>query len=167
MERKRAEEQVLRQQEQIAALYEIGKAISSTLDIEAIAQRLLEKIGLLLPPGTAVAWSLWHPANESLEVIGCGDIGHGLRTPGAAAAASRLDRMVCERMAPVAMSNAQADADLFSGMEGFSAYAGVPIVFNDELLGVLACYATEGNSFHAHEVACLAALAATDRHGDL
>ena len=159
VERKRAEEQVRRQQEQIAALYEIGKAISSTLDIQAIAGRLLEKIDLLLPPGTAVALSLWHPANQALEVIGCGDIGDGLRMPGAAAVASRLDRLVCERMAPVAMSNARADADYFSGTGGFSAYAGVPIVFNRELLGVLACYATDGNSFHAHEVACLAALA--------
>jgi GAF domain-containing protein len=103
--------------------------------------------------------SLWDPANDALEVIGCGDAGHGLQTPGAAAAASRLNRLVCERKAPVAISNAHAEADYFSGMDGFSAYAGVPIVFNRELLGVLACYATEGNSFHAHEVACLAALA--------
>ena len=158
VERKRAEEQVRRQQEQITALYEIGKAISSTLDIEAIAGRLLEKIGLLLPPGTAVALSLWNPANQALEVIGCGDIGQGLQMPGATAA-SRLDRLVCERMAPVAMSNGQADADYFFGLDGCSDYTGVPIVFNDELLGVLACYATEPNSFHAHEVACLAALA--------
>ncbi|MBF8254327.1 MAG: histidine kinase,Response regulator receiver domain protein,histidine kinase,GAF domain-containing, partial [Deltaproteobacteria bacterium] len=159
VERQRAEEQVLRHQEQIAALYEIGKAISSTLDIQAIAGRLLEKIGLLLPHGTAVALSLWQPAKEALEVIVCDDAGRGLRKPGAAVAAIRLDRLVCERKSPVAISNAHAEADYFSGLDGFSACAGVPIVFNRELLGVLACYATEGNVFHAHEVACLAALA--------
>jgi hypothetical protein len=75
VERKRAEEQVLRQQEQIAALYEIDKAISSTLDVEAMAGRLLDEIGLLLPTGTAVALSLWDRVNEALEVIGCGDAG--------------------------------------------------------------------------------------------
>jgi len=49
--------------------------------------------------------------------------------------------------------------DFFSRPQRAPSYAGVPIVFNRELLGVLACYATEGNSFHAHEVARLAALA--------
>jgi GAF domain-containing protein len=76
---------------------------------------------------------------------------NGLRTPGETAAASRLGRLVCERKAPVAISNTHAQADYFSGMDGFSAYAGVPIVFNREQLGVLACYAPIPSQWRRHE----------------
>jgi len=161
-QRRRAAEEAQRHAERIKALHEIDLAITSTLDLQAVLNILLEKIDLVLPY-SATTVRLFHGKTGELEPVACRNVNkkewqaishHGLQG---------LARIVVEGKSPLTVSNVQTDprnaAPDFTRNEGLVSYIGVPLIAKDEVLGLIAFYTKKQHSFDDHEIEFLTTLA--------
>jgi signal transduction histidine kinase len=161
-QRTRAEEAVKRNLERIKILHEIDLAITSTLDLHAVLDLLLEKIDLVLPY-SATTVKLFNRETRELEPVACRNINEGewkaLRRTGL----DGLAKIVLENQISLTVSNVQTDprstASEFARKEGLVSYLGVPLIAKDELLGLIAFYTKQGHSFYDEEIDFLTTLA--------
>jgi PAS domain S-box-containing protein len=161
-DRKRAEEAARRQQEQVRALHEINLASTSSLDLETLLDRLLEKVDLLLPYSAATI-RLLNKETGRLDHVACRNIDEAAwksRTP---AARHQLGRAVLETKSALAVPNMKMQTRTthrqMLSREGLVSFLGVPLIVKDEPLGVLSIYTKTEHAFSKDEIEFLSTLA--------
>jgi signal transduction histidine kinase/DNA-binding NarL/FixJ family response regulator len=164
VERKRLHEATRRHLEQITALKDINAAVTSTLDLSVVLDTLLEKIASLMPV-VATTIRLRNKENGQLEPVGCRNIDE--QDWKAAVARWKIDGSLSDvaiaNKGPLLVADLQNDSRArdpeFCRKHGFTAYLGIPLTVNDEVLGLIACYAKELSAFGNQEIEFLSALA--------
>src|SRR5215831_4501773 len=143
-----------------AILYEINLALSSTLDLHAVFDFLLQKIKILLPYSAATI-TLFNKEIGTFEPIACWNIDEHEWKSVAAMESDLKDR--CLENGPVLVRNIHADipspAYEFLRKEGLVSYLRVPLVARDEVLGALTFFTREEHEFSKQEVQFLSLLA--------
>ncbi|MBI2358305.1 MAG: GAF domain-containing protein [Deltaproteobacteria bacterium] len=154
-------DQIQRHLERITALREIDRAITSTLDLQAVLYLLLGKIDLLLPY-SATTVRLWNAETGKLEPVASRNIDRhdwllsAQKGPG-------LPHVVFETKLPLIIEDVHADpraaAPGFLHSQGLVSYLGIPLVVKEEALGVLGFYTKEKHEFSSDEIELLTTLA--------
>jgi PAS domain S-box-containing protein len=161
-DRKRAAEEIQRSLKQVRALREIDRAITSTLDLRTVLAVLLEKIDLTLPYAAATV-RLFSKGNELLEPVACRNLDEKEWKADSWKAGRGIPNIVFDTGAPVRISNVQKDPrvrDLeFFERHGLVSYLGVPLIVQDQILGVLGFYTKEEHEFISEEIEFLTTLA--------
>jgi signal transduction histidine kinase/integral membrane sensor domain MASE1 len=162
-ERKKTEEQVRRQKEQIATLHEINLASTSTLDINAVLEILMKKINVLLPYTAVQVWLLDQESGEMTRAA-CWNLDE---TDWKGRKLTQLPVLVGEAIEskrPVMARNVQTDPRTldaeFYRRHGLISYLGVPLIAKGDVLGVLVFLTREEHTFTADEIDFLSTLAA-------
>ncbi|HEY2989217.1 MAG TPA: ATP-binding protein [Candidatus Binatia bacterium] len=162
IERKRAEEQIQRNLRRLRALREIERATTSTLDLRALLNVLLEKIDFLLPY-SATTVRLFNKANGLLEPIACRNLEEGEWKAEPWRRGRGVPNVVFEKKAAWTVGNLQTDPQVrdpeFFRRHGLISYLGLPLVANDETLGVLSFYTKQEHCFSDEEIEFLSTLA--------
>jgi PAS domain S-box-containing protein len=147
--------------DRIRALHEIGKAITSTLDLGAILQILFEKIGQYVPYHAA-SLRLKNPETGLLEIVAAPNTDLKQREF-FSQTGDGLTRVVFESQAPLIVKNIQQDPratnPALTREIGFVSMLGVPLVAKGECLGVLALFTREEYEPSSEEVDFALALA--------
>ncbi len=148
--------------ERLRLLQEIEHAITSTLDLRALLNVLMDKIDLVLPYA-ATSVRLFNPENGLLEPIACRNLDEEQWKLDQWRPGRGLAILVFETRAPVMIDNLEKDPrvrDLdFFRKHGFVSYLGVPLIVKEEILGVLSFYTQEEREFADEEVEFLSTLA--------
>jgi PAS domain S-box-containing protein len=140
-ERKRAEEKIRHQLQQLSALRAIDMAISSTFDMKTSLAVLLDRVVSQLGV-SAVAVLLFNQATLTFDYIA----GHGFASPGIQQTRLRIGeglagRAALQRRAIHVPNLAQTDDDFLRARslaaEAFVAYYALPLIAKEELKGVL------------------------------
>jgi signal transduction histidine kinase len=154
----RFREESQRHLRQVQALYEIEKAVSSTLDPKDVLDILLEKIDFLLPySGSEV--SLWSEAAHELTPVAFRNFDAEELRRRRSKRTGGFTWMVFESQAPVVVRNIQQDPRSrdpeFARRQGWVSYLGVPLKARGERLGVLGFFTKEEHEFSAEEIQTL------------
>jgi PAS domain S-box-containing protein len=161
-DRKRAAEETQRSLDQVRALREIDRAITSTLDLRTVLAVLLEKIDLSLPYAVSTV-TLVNKKNGLLEPVACRNLDEKEWMEEQWRGAPEIPQMVLGNKAPWMISKEQLDARIrdheFFRRHDLASYLGVPLIVQDEVLGVLGFYAKADHEFSGEEVEFLATLA--------
>jgi signal transduction histidine kinase len=148
--------------ERVRALREIDQAITSTLDLDAVLNVLLQKIDLVLPY-SATTVRLFNKQSRLLEPVACRNLDEEEWKAGQWRAGRGIPNVVFETRAPVRINNVQTDPrnkDLnFFSKHGLVSYLGVPLIVQGEVLGVISFYTKEEHEFSDEEVDFLYTLA--------
>lgn len=147
---------------QLKALREIDVAITSTLDVRAVLDVLLEKIDLFLPYAAATI-RLFNKERDFLEPVACRNIDEKEWKAEKWMGGRGLVNIVFETRAPVIMRQVQSDPRVrdvhFYLKNRLVSYLGVPLLVKDQILGVLSFYTKEEHEFTSDEIEFLTALA--------
>jgi len=161
-ERKRTEERVQLHVERLRALHEIGQAITSSLEVGAVLDILIDKIGSLLPNLVTEIWLL-NRESRQLEQIACGNLDKEEWMRRKLEKTPPLLKAVLMKKASVFVSNVQTDPRIldpkFFRKHGLVSYQGVPLVAKGEILGVITFMTREEHQFSKEESEFLSTLA--------
>ena len=145
----------------IQALREIEIAITSSLDLRAVLDVLLEKIDLFLPYAV-VTVTLVNRKTGELEPVACRNLDES-EWKRVIARRIRLDRILESDHAPVIIRNAQTDPrsqqSEFLRKNSLVSYLRVPLAAKNEVSGFLTFFTKEEHAFSAEEVKFLTTLA--------
>lgn len=146
---------------QLKALREIDIAITSTLDVRAVLEVLLEKIDLFLPYAAATV-RLFNQESGFLEPVACRNIDEKEWKVEKWRRGRGLVNTVFETRAPVIARQAQTDPRVqdihFYLKNWLVSYLGVPLIVKGQILGVLSFYTKEEHEFTGDEIEFLTAL---------
>jgi signal transduction histidine kinase len=149
-------------QKEMQALREIDLAITSTLELRAVLDVLLEKIDLLLPYAVATVRLLNKKTGE-LESVACRNLDEAEWKTATARVTGGLGRMLPDSDAPLVMRNAQTDPrsldSEFLRKHGLVSLLRVPLIAKGEPLGVLTFFTKDEHEFSNQEVQFLTTLA--------
>ena len=161
-ERRRIEEENQRHWHRLRALHEIDLAITSTLDLKAILDILLEKIDHLLPSSVTTVKLIDKETGE-LKPVACRDLNETQWKAVRRKELTRLTQIVLENKIPLTVANVQTDPrnnePTFAIKEGLISYLGIPLIAKNETLGVIAFYIKEFHWFSDDEIEFLTTLA--------
>lgn len=161
-QRNQAEMKVRQNGERFQALYEINLAITSTLDLRAVLNVLLEKIDIVLPY-FATTVRLFNKETRELDAVACRNINEKEWKKIRHKELRGLPKIVLENRIPITVSNVQTDprnaASDFARTEGLISYLGVPLIAKDQVLGLIAFYTKVPHSFADDEIEFLTTLA--------
>jgi signal transduction histidine kinase/HAMP domain-containing protein len=136
------------------ALHEIDVAITSTLDLRAILQVLLEKIDLVLPNAVTTIRLIDKETGE-LAPVACRNIDEALWRAGNPKHPHGLAKEVLENRLPVAIvnmhDNTHTESHHFAQQFGLVSYLGVPLIAKGDLLGIMAFYTRDEHVFDSEE----------------
>jgi signal transduction histidine kinase len=153
--------QIHKQRQQQEALYQLNRAMTSTLDTTSVLRTLLDHICALFPScAVSVSW-----ANKDagrLEPIACRGFKDDDQALAELTAATSLPRAVFTSQVPVTIADASSDErngdrDLFLRHQ-LRAYIGLPLIVRQDMLGVLSLYISESMECGPDEVSFLGAL---------
>lgn len=138
-------------------------AISSTLDLRAVLNVLLEKIELFLPIAAATTVRLLNGATGELESLACRGLDEReWRLQQHTTLGGRAKKIV-ETRAPFALCNVVDDRDTYNSRifrkHGLVSYLGVPLIAKEKPLGVLSLYTNHEHEFSKEEIEFLETLA--------
>ncbi|MBI2538943.1 MAG: GAF domain-containing protein, partial [Deltaproteobacteria bacterium] len=143
------------------ALHEIGKAVSSTLDLQGMLDLLLEKVDLFLPYAASTV-RLLNRETGFLEPIACRNMDSDLwksrlpLEPTRALTATQTRR-------PLITRNLQADPQTrdptFFREQGLISCLRIPLIAKDQILGAIAFYTRQEHDFGTEEIQFLTSLA--------
>jgi signal transduction histidine kinase/DNA-binding response OmpR family regulator len=161
-ERRRIEEENQRHWHRLRVLHEIDLAITSTLDLKAILDILLEKIDHLLPPSVTTVKLIDKETGE-LKPVACRNLNETQWKAVRRKELTRLTQIVLENKIPLTVANVQTDPrnndPTFAIKEGLISYLGIPLIAKNETLGVIAFYIKEFHWFSDDEIEFLTTLA--------
>jgi signal transduction histidine kinase/DNA-binding response OmpR family regulator len=161
-EHRQAEMKIKRDSERLQALHEINLAITSTLDLRAALEILLEKIDLVLPY-SATTVNLFDQETGELEPVACHNINEKEWKAIKRKGVHGLAKMVLENKTPLTVSDVQTDSRSaisgFARKEGLVSYLGIPLIAKGESLGLIAFYTKEEHAFSDDEIEFLTTLA--------
>ncbi|HEX9443488.1 MAG TPA: GAF domain-containing protein, partial [Candidatus Binatia bacterium] len=153
---KKAGAQIQDQLRRITMLRDINEAITSTLDLPTVLDLLLEKLEGVSPYPTAATVRLFNKESGELEPLCCRNIDaeewrtRGQRTPGPRA------RELLQSKSPSFIRNVQTDPRSvrrdFYIRNGLVSYLGVPLIVEEEVLGMLCMYMKDEHEFSPEEV---------------
>jgi PAS domain S-box-containing protein len=156
-ERKRAEQAARRNFERIRALHEIDSAITSTLDLPAVLNLLLEKLELFLPHDAATV-RLYNATTDELHIVASRntdeeDWTKHLSNPKHAQTPSWI---VFDSKKPLAVRDLRKDSRIpnggFIAQQGLVSFLGAPLIAKGEAVGVITLYAREEQDFTEEEI---------------
>jgi signal transduction histidine kinase/PAS domain-containing protein len=160
-QRRLAEQQIQRHADRQAALYELNLAASSTLDLDAVLNVLLDRLAQTVPAG-AMTVELFRGADRRFASIAS----RGIDDQGWKTRAQKLDgapHPVVRAKATVVISDMSVTAD---GLDnnffldaGFKYYLGIPLIAMDDVIGVLSFYAKQPRHYGGEELTFLRSLA--------
>lgn len=149
--------------ERIKALHEINLAITSTLDLHAVLDLLLEKIDLVLPY-SATTVRLFNRDTQELEPVACRNINEKEWKTIKRKGLDGLSKIILENRTSLTVSNVQTDtrtaAAEFARKEGLISYIGIPLIAKRQVLGLISFYTKKSHSFRDDEIEFLTTLAA-------
>ncbi len=162
-ERKRNEQEIQHNLERIRALHDIDVAISSTLDLRAVLDVLLEKIEIFLPYTCASTVRLMNRKTGVLESLGCRGLSEEEWKAQENRSLGERTRQIVTTQKPLAVRNVQTDPRTYNPeifrKYGLVSYLGVPLIVQNETLGVLGLYTKEEHEFSNKEIEFLTTLA--------
>jgi GAF domain-containing protein len=148
--------------EKIRALHGIAMAISSTLDLHAMLDLLLERIDRVLPY-SATAVRLLNTESGDLEAVTCRNIDKAEWKVESRGSGYGLSYQVLEKKVPLVVTNVQSDPRVrdaeFLRKHQLISYLGVPLIAGDVIFGVLSFFTKHEREFAAEEVEFLSTLA--------
>ena len=155
-------EGIKRVNERQAALYEINRAMTSSLDLGAILDSLLGKIISLRPNGAAFI-RLLNPETSEMEPVACRNLDEAHWKSLVSNADQGLAHFVMSARTPIAILDLSNDARSrhpdFHRRNGLVSFLGLPLIVDVEFLGVLAVYTRELHEFSRGEIEFFSALA--------
>ncbi|HKA32818.1 MAG TPA: ATP-binding protein [Candidatus Binatia bacterium] len=149
----------------LTALHEINLASTSTLDLRAVLDLLLEKSDHLLPFIAATTVRLVNRQTGALEPVACRNLDEEKwKAETIVASEQGLGRLLTEKNKPMMVLNAQSDprslSSKFLRNQGLVSYLRVPLTAKDRVLGVITFFTKVEHRFTDDEVDLLSALAA-------
>lgn len=157
------EEQIQRHVRGITALQEINLATSSTLDLGAILEILLEKMEPLLPHAALTTVRIINRETGELEAAAFRNITQQEWKTAIPEGGRGLSKAVLESKAPVTVENAFKDPRTrypeFFQQYGLVSYLGVPLVAKGEVLGDISIFTKEERHFTDEEIKFFSTLA--------
>ncbi len=143
-------EEARRRAGQLEALSEIGRAIGSTLDLDAVLRLILERLEWVAPYDTV---SLWLREGEVMRIRAA----MGFEDPGAVVGLAvpigedRLFQELVHTRQPLIIADVQQDERLrsFAGTEWVRSWLGVPLLSKGEVVGLLTINKGESGSYTA------------------
>ncbi len=166
-ERKLADKSERRHLEQLRILNEIGQAVNSTLDLQAVLNLLLSKIDETLPYA-ATTLRLHNQQTGSLEPVIARNLDEEQCKRSSevykSIAMRGLSKAVFDSGAPLKVLNVQTDPrtvqpELFR-KQGLVSFLGQPLIADGAVLGVLGVYTKEPHDFTDEEVKFFSTLVA-------
>jgi GAF domain-containing protein len=160
LENARLFQQTDRHLKRLQALREIDQAISSTLDLDSVLKILLEKIDVTLPYASATIRLINHRTGL-LEPVACRNLDEDEWKN--EQAGRGIPNVVFATKSPLVIRDVRSDAratDIeFYRKHDLVSYVGVPLIVENEIIGVLGFYTKEEHDFEPEEVNFLATLA--------
>jgi signal transduction histidine kinase len=154
-ERKQAQEKTQRHLQRITALREINLASTSSLDLGAVLNLLLEKTDRLLPVIAATTVRLFNKQTGKLEPVACRNLNEEQWKTETKNGGS-LDRMLPENNSPLMVLNAQTDprslASEFLREHGLVSFLRVPLTAKNDTLGVITFFTKVEHRFSDEEI---------------
>lgn len=162
-ERDRLFEETKLNLERIRALHDIDTAISSTLDLRAVLDVLLEKLEIFLPYTGASTVRLMNRKTGVLESLGCRGLSEEEWKAQENRSLGKRTRQIVTTQEPLTVRNVQTDPrthnpEIFRKY-GLVSYLGVPLIVQNEPLGVLGLYTKEEQEFKEEDIEFLTTLA--------
>ena len=149
-------EQTGSQLKRIEALREIERAMTSTLDLDAVLHLLLEKIDEFLPFSSATTIRLYNRVTGGFENTACRNMDEGSWRARVGRRTGALSRQMAQSKRPMIIPNIQeiVEPDRFPlyRQHGFVSYLGVPLIVKDEVVGILGFYTKVLHEFTEEEV---------------
>jgi len=161
-EQKKAQLDIQRHTERQIALYEINLATTSTLELRAVLNVLLEKLVALVPETATTIMLLDKNARQLIKVAA-----HGIDEEAwKAHSVGRGDDSTypvlrakdAVRISNIQTPNTGPDADYFRS-NGFVSHLGVPLIAQDKVLGILSFYCRHERYYKEEEINFLRTLA--------
>lgn len=148
-------------EERLQVLHEINLAMTSTLDLHVILNILAEKICILFPQSRGTI-RLLNKENGSLEPVASWNFNlEEWKT--LTFERGGVSTAVCEAKAPLTIPDLLTDHRTkhrdFAAKHGLVSFLGIPLMVDDNTLGVLNFYTTERREFHKEEIAFFATVA--------
>ncbi len=143
------------------AFVNISKAISSTLKLKKVLNLILENAVEFLDLSAGVI-SLWNKTENKLEIIAHLNVSQEFLNKGPVYADRSMPRALTTKK-PVIIPNISFDDQLqypeACKKEGFKALLSIPIIFKDDVIGVLRLFDKKLRKFSDREVAFMTAVA--------
>jgi len=153
--RERAEEQVRWSVDRISTLHEIGSAMTSTLDLQAILDLFLEKLDSLLPYAAAVI-RLYNPATGELDPVASRKFDGRPQELAQWERGLGLTGVVFQSGAPLVVQNVRTDPRTrhveFVHAAKLISYLGVPLIVKGKAIGDIVFCTNEEREFSDEEV---------------
>ena len=163
LENTRLFEEARQNLDRIRAMHEVNVAISSTLDLRAILDGLLEKTSILFPYSATTTIRLFNRESGTLEPMACRNLDEADWKSGKWRGGHGVPNLVFENKAPLTISNVQLDPRIrdqeFFVRHGLVSYLGVPLSIKGEIIGVFGFYTKTEHEFGLQEVELLTTLA--------
>jgi signal transduction histidine kinase len=151
-----------RAEDRLKALHDINLAVTSSLELSAILQILLEKIDVLLPDAAAHI-RLINKATGEIEPIACHNMDEAKWKAGVEAIQHPIHRSIVQSQRPVILRNLQHNERFsctdFCREQGLVSYIGLPLTVQGEGIGVLSLFTREEHKFTGEEIAFAETLA--------
>ncbi|MGH7768184.1 MAG: GAF domain-containing protein [Candidatus Binatia bacterium] len=161
--RRRSERRLQRDLQRLRALRESELAIPSAPELGDILDILFERIDLVLPFATAATVRLLNRETGELEPLRSRHRNEENWTLEENRVLGARSKKIIETKTPLAIGNLQHDPQANKPMvrkAGVVSYVGVPVVVNDEALGILGVYTGEEHDFARDEIEFLRSAAA-------
>ena len=150
--------------ERITALKDVNVALTANLNLTSVLEVLCEKVGRLLPDfGMAVR--LWNRDQGLLESVATVNFDDNWWRPTVLQPDRKatLSETVFASKQPLLISDVANESQLpypeFWRRTGFSGYLGIPLIANDETLGVISFFSNQATVLTSQEVEFLSTLA--------
>jgi signal transduction histidine kinase len=161
--RRRSERRLQRDLQRLRALRESELAIPSTPELGDVLDVLFERIDLVLPFATVATVRLLNRETGELEPLRSRHRNEENWTLEENRVLGARSKKIIETKTPLAIGNLQNDPQANKPMvrkAGVVSYVGVPLIVNDEGLGILGVYTGEEHDFARDEIEFLRSAAA-------
>ncbi len=150
-------------EQRLAGLHEINVATTSSLDLHAVLNVLLEKIDFFLPYPVATTVRLLNRDTEELESLASRGLNEEEWRAQQKRSLSGRAEKIMEAKAPLTVRNIQTDPRSYNPeiycKYGLISYLGVPLIAKGEAIGVLGLYTKKEHEFTGEEIEFLSTLA--------
>jgi signal transduction histidine kinase len=146
----------------LKALHEINLSVSSTLDLRAVLELLMEKVSSFFPDTAIQIW-LVNPQTKDWERAACRNLDEAEWKGRTLTSIPALVKEVLSTKTPVAVLNVQTDPRTldpsFYRQQGVISYLGVPLMVKGEVVGDLVLLTRVRHRFESDEINFLSTLA--------
>jgi GAF domain-containing protein len=143
------------------AFVNVSKAISSALDFQNVLDEIVENAVKYLEL-SAGAISIWNKTENRLEMIAHLNLSQDFLNKGPVYADKSMGRALTSKM-PVIIPDIEDDAELqypeACRKEGIKAILSIPIIFKDDVIGVVRLFDNKTRSFGKKEIEFMSSLA--------